>query len=514
MNDRIIGLRREEHRQPLLSTFQSVPKTKVEDEADILAPPQSSDDESEAPPKAAYQSSDSDDGFQKQRDMKPTKFLRGKRDLAGTGDGNSFERLGAPPRAKMSPGGTEGEHLTNEFGFLRQTNPNKSKATFSRKNSQRSSQTSKPKSPPPQESSKRPELKRYSLSESPNVSPKKAAPPKAKLITHSPIKSPSKTLTKVASKSNRKQRPSFKAPETDDSDESDSIPGDKKTQRIRNGNNAAAIEAEKLLKRPAFKFPQLEGLASMVDNLEEAEVLSTQKLGFLDDGLLSEGLKPELSSDEDIFGDSSRQEPSLTAQCPMCGQTVDSELLKRYTTQGRMTIRQQTTFCRSHKRKEAEEIRRCNDYPEIDWDKLEARFTDHKDFIEGILEGERPSHFASLLGNKVETGKDRTLLKTDESLTPGYYGPRGLRLMTELIMHSFSDTVRKRAIEDPLVAARTYTGYVQSVLVPELAVRLIMEDMNVDEEDARKIMQESSGLGDVLHEETKDVVVRESDDED
>lgn len=252
----------------------------------------------------------------------------------------------------------------------------------------------------------------------------------------------------------------------------------------------------------------------MAENLEGVEALSTQKLGFLDDGLLSEGLKTELSSDEDLFGDSSRKEPSFTAQCPMCGQTVDSELLKRFTTQGRLTIRQQTKFCRSHKRKEAEEIRRCNNYPEVDWDELEARFTDHKDFVKGILEGERPSYFASLLGNKVETGKDRTLLKTDESLTPGYYGPRGLRLMTELIMHSFSDTVRKRAIEDHLVAARTYTGYVQSVLVPELAVRLIMEDMNVDEEDARKIMQETSGLGDVLYEETRDVVVRESDDED
>lgn len=357
-------------------------------------------------------------------------------------------------------------------------------------------------------------MKIHSLSESPTVSPEKAAPAKAKLITHSPIKSPPKALTNASSKSNRKQRPSFKAPAADDSDEFDSIPDDGKTQKSHNDNDAAAFEEEKLLKRPAFKFPQLEGLASMVDDLEGVEVLSTQKLGFMNGGSLSEGLDLELSSDEDLLGNRSRQEPSLTAHCPMCGQTVDSELLKKYTTQGRMTIRQQTAFCRSHKRKEAEDARRTNNYPEVDWDGLEARFTDHRDFIKSILEGERSSHFASLLSNKVETGKDRTLLKTDESLTPGYYGPRGLRLMTEFIMHSFSDTVRKRAIEDHLVAARTYTGYVQSVLVPELAVRLIMEDMDVDEEDARRIMQESSGLGDVLHEETRDVVVRESDDED
>ncbi|KAK8140461.1 hypothetical protein PG984_000527 [Apiospora sp. TS-2023a] len=506
MKDRVLGLPTEGV-QPLLSTFRSGPKTKMEEIEDVTGPPESSDDESEAPPTAAPQDSDSDDGWQKPKDIKPTKFVRGKRSRSTEpGVHRSVRpRTGRPlirvpkgtVRAKMPSGGTEGEHLTDQIGFTKQIKPNKSKHTFSRKNSQRSSQTSATKSPPPQELSKRAELKIHSLSESPTVSPKKEPPPKAKLITHSPIKSLSKNLTKVASKSNPKQRPSFKAPETDDSDEFDSILDDTKIQKSRNDNGAATVEADKPLKRPAFKVPQLEGLASMVDNLEGVEVLSTQKLGFMDGGLLSEGLDLGPSSDGDLLGSSIRQELSLTANCPMCGQTVDSELLKR-----------------SHKRKEAEETRKSNNYPDVDWDGLESRFTDYKDFIRGILEGERPSHFASLLSNKVETGKDRTLLKTDESLTPGYYGPRGLRLMTELIMHSFSDTVRKRAIEDHLVAARTYTGYVQSVLVPELAVRLIMEDMNVDEEDARKIMQESSGLGDVLHEETRDVVVRESDDED
>lgn len=156
---------------PLLSAFRSVPGTKMEDVEDITAPPQSSDDESEAPPTTACQDSDSEDGWQKPKDMKPTNFGRGKRSRSpdpgvlrsvrpritapsSRGNGNRGRPLirapGRSQRAKMPPGGAEGEHLTNEFGFSRQPKSNKPKATFSRKNSQRSSQTSAPKSPPPQ----------------------------------------------------------------------------------------------------------------------------------------------------------------------------------------------------------------------------------------------------------------------------------------------------------------------------------------------------------------------------
>ncbi|KAK8090075.1 hypothetical protein PG997_005036 [Apiospora hydei] len=528
---RRVGLTREVEGS-LLSTFNGKPEPKVEDAEDIediTAPPLSSDDESEAAPKVKCQGSDSDDSPPRKNEMKKTNFQERKRSrssepgvqrnvrartaASATRGARGRAHIRAPKlagRPRTSTEKTEGKHFEDQSGFVKNSKPNK---TFG-KSSRRSSQNSAPNSSAPQESSKRAEFQRPSLSESPSASPEKAVPSRPKLITHT-IESPSSSPDKASSKHKPKQRPSFrKPPVADDSDGINSDSDDGMTPKGRNEDNTSKVEAEKLRKRPAFKVPQLDGLDSIADTMEGTEVLSTQRLGFMDDGLLDEGLKSELSSDDDLLGNIDRQQPSLIAHCPMCGQTVDSKLLKRYTNRGRMTIRQQTTFCLSHKRREAEETRKTNKYPEVDWGGLEARFTEHKDFIKGVLEGKRSSHFASLLSNKVETGKDRTLLKTDESLTPGYYGPRGLRLMTDFILHSFSDTVRKRAIEDHLVAARTYTGYVQSVLVPELAVRLIMEDMDVDEEDARKIMQESSGLGDVLHEETKDVVVRGSDDED
>ena len=83
--------------------------------------------------------------------------------------------------------------------------------------------------------------------------------------------------------------------------------------------------------------------------------------------------------------------------------------------------------------------------------------------------------------------------------------------MSENIVAEFSTLLRKRAVKDRLVSARGHIAYVQSVLVPELTVQLVMEDMGVDEEEARVIMKESVWVGELLNEEVADVIM--SDDE-
>jgi hypothetical protein len=47
---------------------------------------------------------------------------------------------------------------------------------------------------------------------------------------------------------------------------------------------------------------------------------------------------------------------------------------------------------------------------------------------------------------------------------------------------------------------------VQAVLVPELAVQLIMEDLEVYEDTARQILSDSARIGDLVNEEDDDVV--------
>ena len=120
------------------------------------------------------------------------------------------------------------------------------------------------------------------------------------------------------------------------------------------------------------------------------------------------------------------------------------------------------------------------------------------------------SHFRDVFAEKIkESGRDRTVeRRADEYMVPGYYGGRGMRAMSDRIVHDLSSTLRKSSIDDELVsAARGVGAYVQSVLVPELAVRLIMEDMDVGPVQARQIMEESMWLGELLNEELDDVVL-------
>jgi len=74
------------------------------------------------------------------------------------------------------------------------------------------------------------------------------------------------------------------------------------------------------------------------------------------------------------------------------------------------------------------------------------------------------------------------------------------------IMSNFSSQIRRLAATDKLISSGGVSGYVQTVLVPELAVLLVKEDMRVDDETARVILQESIQIGDLLNEEEEEVI--------
>lgn len=82
-------------------------------------------------------------------------------------------------------------------------------------------------------------------------------------------------------------------------------------------------------------------------------------------------------------------------------------------------------------------------------------------------------------------------------LQPGYYGPRGAIIIAETLRRLFIDT-KKLTIS--LSSPQAPMHYLQEVLVPEAAVRLIQEDYNgISAEDARKIMFESLKFGEYVH---------------
>lgn len=77
-------------------------------------------------------------------------------------------------------------------------------------------------------------------------------------------------------------------------------------------------------------------------------------------------------------------------------------------------------------------------------------------------------------------------------------------------MRAFSDKLRQLAGSDKLIAATGVSGgvsgYVASVLVPELAISLVKEDAGVDARRAREIISESADIGELLNGEQDEKV--------
>lgn len=71
----------------------------------------------------------------------------------------------------------------------------------------------------------------------------------------------------------------------------------------------------------------------------------------------------------------------------------------------------------------------------------------------------------------------------------------------------FAPQLRRLAAADNIVKTAGVAGYAQAVLVPELAVRLVKEDMNIDDDQsARQILRDSISIGEKLNAQLNDVV--------
>ena len=204
----------------------------------------------------------------------------------------------------------------------------------------------------------------------------------------------------------------------------------------------------------------------------------------------------------DLFDDDLDASTIAVAHCPMCGQPCNAGELKQW---GAMDTRKQERFCRSHRKTPAEKKWFSKGYPEIDWEKLDSRISEHHDFIKRLLNG-ADCHYRKTFEEMVAAGKGRSLRKLESNLTPGYYGSRGLNTISEFVIREFSRLLSKRSVKDPLMSKRGTTAFVQSVIVPEVAVQLIMKDMSIGDVEARVVLTESANMGELVNEEIKDVV--------
>ncbi|KAH6898980.1 RTC4-like domain-containing protein [Thelonectria olida] len=394
------------------------------------------------------------------------------------------------PSSKKLKKSTSGDYLKDERGFVKKT---KVKATYKpRSTSSQEPQTRIVKSEPKQK------VKLKAAPDSDDLdSPKKPAKAKmravAELSFSSPSQSPTGKFVKLSQDTN------------EDLNDAPDSPIRKQVRLVTASQTRKSRHTKKIFQPiPTYTKP-----AKFVipEDLPEVSRGSQED----NDGRSKSPLSTDLSDLSDLESqDDSRSaadashvtEASSTTvtACPWCGGEVPEALLKEFSKGQRLNVRMQTRFCHKHKKQSALDTWRERSYPaEILWSDLKDRFDEHHTYLLKVVRGE-PSHFRSILANKIETGKARNL-KKEANLNPGYYGPRGFNLMCDYLVGEFGDMLKEKAVSDRVIAGRGSAAFIESVLVAELAVRLIQEDMDVSVIEARDILEESKALGDIIHED-------------
>ncbi|KAL8798359.1 MAG: hypothetical protein Q9182_006723 [Xanthomendoza sp. 2 TL-2023] len=217
---------------------------------------------------------------------------------------------------------------------------------------------------------------------------------------------------------------------------------------------------------------------------------------------------------------------SPQAKCPLCKALVSRLYMEEFSASGVLKLREQVKFCKAHKIRSALKVWEEKNYPsaEIDWDQFANRLPQYEGALVEVLNGTRRSFYRNAFDDHIKSGTNRTLqqfmMRGNDwhGLNMGYYGTKGARKIMDYAMLKFASRIQKRAEIDPLVSASVVSasgvsGFVQAVLAPELAVMLVRDDMNVDEERARTILRESSEIGNLLHEEEDEVIKDEAEKE-
>ena len=235
-----------------------------------------------------------------------------------------------------------------------------------------------------------------------------------------------------------------------------------------------------------------------------------------------------------------RELPAETEEgtaCPICNETVEQDYYWDFWKGRKNTVKNQAAFCHAHKKATAQREYLAEGYPVkddvpfINWAKLPSRIKQHRMVLHKILVGD--SDTSSVYRARYEplslTGKaaavpskrqdlspsNRAELESyaldDNAVYPGYYGPHGRRLITESVMDLLSTEIKR--CTDPVVQSSGPATFVQAVLVPEVAVRLIMEDLRIDWEDAEEVRERTFEIGALLNEEVEDRVEVADEDE-
>ena len=235
---------------------------------------------------------------------------------------------------------------------------------------------------------------------------------------------------------------------------------------------------------------------------------------------LTQERKEALRQGEDDGGSGCTQD-ATTSRCPLCHSKVDQLHLETFNLGRRLNFRDQQRFCQEHKHWDAEKLRQKKNYPSIDWLALtNERIPKQIAPLGNILNRRLPSYYRDQLDAAMEEVKSRKGLQryltegVVDVAKHGYYGPKGAKIMGRVITEHMSDALKQALKRDKVARAAGAGGYVNAVLVPELAVRLVMEDMVLeDQQQARDVLSESSNLGILLNADDDENLTREEEDD-
>ncbi|KAK9374764.1 RTC4-like domain-containing protein [Lipomyces chichibuensis] len=205
--------------------------------------------------------------------------------------------------------------------------------------------------------------------------------------------------------------------------------------------------------------------------------------------------------------------------CPMCGVEVSEAVRDRFKVVPD-SLRRSYAICISHRRESTLADSKGKNYPtELDEGILAERAEKYVAILSDIINEGRPSifHEKAKAGALALGGRRMDALGQMEDglgdLLPGYYGLKGNSVLLRVALRSSESAIRRASRRNRWITNVSITGYASAVLVPELAIRLIMEDQNVDEEEAEKIRQESIEYGRVVFGHERDVADQSDDDQ-
>ncbi|KAI4090532.1 MAG: hypothetical protein LQ344_004673 [Seirophora lacunosa] len=227
----------------------------------------------------------------------------------------------------------------------------------------------------------------------------------------------------------------------------------------------------------------------------------------------------ELEADQ-LHDEWTRDHPpaSPKTQCQICKEFISRLFVEEFASSAVLSVRQQQRLCRAHRVRSAEATWKTKGYPSIDWVSFPQRLSKYDAALSSVLSGTSSSFYRNAFEEQIKAG-NRTLRQTlmsgsdSEGLKRGYYGAKGARMMMDYLMSTFASRIRRRAATDRLVSAAGVAGFVQTVLAPELVVMLVKDDMRVDDEQARVILEESSEVGHLLNEEEDETIKDAAEDE-